>query len=86
MKYGKSGVFNVGTGAPNTFNRVIEVLNKAMKKDLQPEYFDNPYGFYQDRTHADMSWSRAELKFIPQYSIGKGIKDYVSVLKRKKRR
>ncbi|MDD5072920.1 MAG: ADP-glyceromanno-heptose 6-epimerase [Candidatus Omnitrophica bacterium] len=86
LKYDKSGVFNAGTGAPNTFNKVIEVLNKAMKKDLRPEYFDNPYGFYQDRTHADMSWSRAELKFIPQYSLEKGIKDYVSVLKKKKRR
>ncbi len=86
LKYDKSGVFNVGTGEPNTFNKVIEALNKAMKKNLQPEYFDNPYGFYQDRTHADMSWSRAELKFIPQYGIEKGIKDYVSVLKKKKRR
>ncbi|MFA5094510.1 MAG: NAD-dependent epimerase/dehydratase family protein, partial [Candidatus Omnitrophota bacterium] len=57
MKYKGSGVFNVGTGKPATFNEVIEALNKAMKKKLSPEYFDNPYGFYQDRTHADMALS-----------------------------
>ncbi|OGX29244.1 MAG: ADP-glyceromanno-heptose 6-epimerase [Omnitrophica WOR_2 bacterium RIFCSPLOWO2_12_FULL_51_24] len=80
LKYKNSGIFNVGTGVPGTFNRVIEVLNKAMRKDLRPEYFDNPYGFYQERTQADMSSSRAELKFVPQYNVEKGIRDYVSIL------
>ena len=80
LKYKNSGIFNVGTGVPGTFNRVIEVLNKAMRKDLQPEYFDNPYGFYQERTQADMSSGRAELKFGPQYDLEKGIRDYVSIL------
>ena len=84
LKYKKSGIFNVGTGTPNTFNRVIEALNKAMRKDLRPEYFDNPYGFYQERTHAEMSWSKAELKFIPQYGLEKGIRDYVSILKKRR--
>ncbi len=81
MDYGKSGVFNVGTGIPNTFNRVIEALNKAMGKDLKPEYFDNPYGFYQDQTRADTSLSASELKFKAEYDLEKGIKDYVELLK-----
>lgn len=84
LKYKKSGVFNVGTGVPGTFNKVIEVLNKVMRKNLQPEYFDNPYSFYQDRTQADMSSSRAELKFVPQYGLEKGIRDYVSILKKRR--
>lgn len=84
LKYKKSGIFNIGTGTLNTFNRVIEVLDKAMKKNLQPEYFDNPYGFYQERTEADMTRSRAELKFAPQYDLEKGIKDYVSILKKRR--
>lgn len=86
MKYNGSGIFNAGTGRPNTFNAVIDFLNKAMKKNLKPEYFDNPYGFYQDRTHAEMGLSKSELKFIPGYGLEKGIKDYVSVLKKQKRR
>ncbi len=81
MDYGKSGVFNVGTGIPNTFNRIIEVLNKAMGKSLKPEYFDNPYGFYQDQTRADVKLSKSELKFSAEYDLEKGIKDYVSLLR-----
>ncbi len=86
MKYKGSGVFNVGTGRPATFNEVIEALNKAMKKALPPEYFDNPYGFYQDRTHADMALSSSTLKFTAKYDICKGINDYVCMLKKQKRR
>jgi len=86
MKYKGSGVFNVGTGKPATFNEVIEALNKAMKKKLSPEYFDNPYGFYQDRTHADMALSLSALKFTAKYDICKGINDYVSILRKQKRR
>ncbi|MDD5271047.1 MAG: NAD-dependent epimerase/dehydratase family protein, partial [Candidatus Omnitrophica bacterium] len=86
MAYKGSGVFNVGTDSPATFNEVIEALNRALKKDLTPEYFDNPYGFYQDRTHADISLSKAALKFSAKYGIEAGIKDYVSILKKQKRR
>ncbi|HOX09022.1 MAG TPA: ADP-glyceromanno-heptose 6-epimerase [Candidatus Omnitrophota bacterium] len=86
MAYKGSGVFNAGTGSPATFNEVIEALNRALKKDLTPEYFDNPYGFYQDRTHADISLSKAALKFSAKYGIEAGIKDYVSILKKQKRR
>ncbi|MFA5334608.1 MAG: ADP-glyceromanno-heptose 6-epimerase [Candidatus Omnitrophota bacterium] len=86
MAYKGSGVFNVGTGAPATFNEVIGALNEALKKDLSPEYFDNPYSFYQDRTHADMASSSTILKFKAKYGIDKGIKDYVSILKKQKRR
>ncbi len=81
MDYGKSGVFNVGTGTPNTFSKIIEVLNKTMGKDLKPDYFDNPYGFYQDQTHADMRLANAELKFSAKYDLENGIKDYVNILK-----
>lgn len=86
MDYGKSGIFNVGTGIPNTFNRVIETLNKAMGKNLKPEYFDNPYGFYQDQTQADTKTSKSELKFSAKYDLESGIKDYVGILKNPKGR
>ncbi|MDP3787056.1 MAG: ADP-glyceromanno-heptose 6-epimerase [Candidatus Omnitrophota bacterium] len=82
MDYAKSGVFNVGAGIPNTFNRVIEVLNKVMGKNLKPEYFDNPYGFYQDQTQADTKLSVSELKFKAEYDLEKGIRDYVRILEK----
>ncbi len=86
MDYGKSGVFNVGTGTPNTFNRIIEVLNKVTGKALKPEYFDNPYDFYQEQTHADMRLSNSELGFSAKYDLESGIKDYVGILKNPKGR
>ncbi len=86
MDYGKSGVFNVGTGTPNTFNRIIEVLNKVTGKSLKPEYFDNPYDFYQEQTHADMRLSNSELGFSAKYDLESGIKDYAGILKNPKGR
>lgn len=83
QEYEKSGVFNVGTGEPGTFNRVIELLNKAMGTDLKPDYFDNPYNFYQDRTQADTALSSKELGFTAKYDLEAGIADYIGILKNK---
>lgn len=77
LEYGKSGVFNVGTGKPNTFNGLIEVLNRVLEKNLKPEYFDNPYGFYQDETQADTDLSSSQLGFRAKYDLDSGVKDYM---------
>ncbi len=82
LEYGKSGVFNVGTGKPNTFNRLIEILNRVVDKDLKPEYFDNPFGFYQDETQADTILSSSELGFNAKYDLENGIKDYIRILQK----
>lgn len=84
LEYGKCGVFNVGTGKPNTFNRLIEILNDALDKDLKPEYFDNPYGFYQDETQADINLSSSELGFNIKYNLEDGVKDYIKILQKEK--
>lgn len=85
FEYRKSGVFNVGTGKPNTFNKLIEVLNDALGKDLKPEYFDNPYGFYQDETQADTNLSSSELKFNTKYDLKGGVEDYIKELQKGRR-
>jgi ADP-L-glycero-D-manno-heptose 6-epimerase len=78
---GGSGIFNVGTGGSASFNKMIEELNKNMGTHYAPDYFDNPYGFYQDVTTADMTLSGEELGFKAEYDIEKGIKDYLKYLK-----
>ncbi len=85
LEYSKSGVFNVGTGTPQTFNRLIEVLNAALGKDLKPEYFDNPHRFYQDETQADTNLSSSELKFNAKYELEGGVRDYIKIIKRHRR-
>jgi ADP-L-glycero-D-manno-heptose 6-epimerase len=78
MKAKESGVVNVGTGVITTFNRVIEILNEVLGTSYEPEYFDNPYSFYQDETRADIKRAEELLGFKARYSVEEGIRDYLS--------
>lgn len=71
-----SGVFNVGSGAAGTFNEVVEQLNRVLRTDLQPDYFENPYSFFQTWTEADLTQSRRVLKYDPKYDLPRGIEAY----------
>jgi ADP-L-glycero-D-manno-heptose 6-epimerase len=80
MASGKPGVFNTGSGEARSFNDVIAGLNKALGTNLEPEYIDNPYAFFQPFTQADLSRSRAELGYDPRFKLDAGIADYVKWL------
>jgi len=74
----KSAILNVGTGKARSFNDIISVLNKVLKKNLKPDYFDNPYkGKYQNYTEADTTLLKKTLKTEAKFSLEAGIKDYV---------
>ena len=73
----RNTVLNVGTGKSSSFNEVIDALNEGLGTRLEPDYFDNPYSFYQDFTQADMSHTKREIGFEPQFSTREGILDYV---------
>jgi ADP-L-glycero-D-manno-heptose 6-epimerase len=70
------GVFNVGSGAAGTFNQVVEELNRVLRTDLQPDYFENPYDFFQTWTEADLTQSRRVLKYDPKFDLAKGVDAY----------
>jgi ADP-L-glycero-D-manno-heptose 6-epimerase len=72
----RGGIFNVGCGAGYTFNQVVAELNRVLKTNLEPDYFDNPYGFTQDWTEADLTESRRALGYEPQYDLAKGMDAY----------
>jgi ADP-L-glycero-D-manno-heptose 6-epimerase len=76
----RSGVYNCGSGRATSFNEVIAALNDALSTKLEPDYFENPYSFYQPHTEADMTSARNELKYEPEYPPARGISDYVSNL------
>jgi ADP-L-glycero-D-manno-heptose 6-epimerase len=78
----KSCVCNIATGHPRNFNEVIEALNKAMGKDLAPEYFDNPYSFLQLKTQADLRQAKAHLNYRSEWPLEEGIADYVKILEK----
>jgi ADP-L-glycero-D-manno-heptose 6-epimerase len=72
-----SGAYNVCTGKTATFNKIIEVLNSVMGTKLEPEYFDNPYSFYQNETLGDPAAAKDALGFAARFSIDEGISDYL---------
>ena len=77
---GKSCVCNLASGKPGNFNEVVEALNRAMELDLAPEYFDNPYSFYQNKTQADLRQAKALLNYRPEWGLPEGIADYVKAM------
>ena len=76
-----NGVFNVGTGKGTSFNQVIAVINKALGSTLPTDYFDNPYGFYQDATCADTHHGETILGWKAGHTPEEGIMDYVGWLR-----
>jgi ADP-L-glycero-D-manno-heptose 6-epimerase len=70
------GVFNVGSGEARSFNDVVAELNRALRTNLAPDYFENPYNFTQDHTEADLSLSREKLKYNPAHDLRRGIEAY----------
>jgi len=77
----QSGVYNVGTGHATSFNEIIDALNEALGLNFEPDYFDNPYAFYQDYTCADLTDSRKGLDWSPKYSTREAIVEYATWLK-----
>jgi len=76
MECAGGGVFNVGSGGAWTFNEVVRQLNRVLKTDFQPDYFDNPYSFTQDWTEADLTESRRTLGYQPGFDLARGIDAY----------
>jgi len=75
---GEIGIYNGGSGEPRSFNDIVTNLNRVLQTDLQPEYIDNPYSFYQPHTEADLQETKKHLEMGPQYSLESGIDDYLT--------
>jgi|TARA_B100000315_G_C14552473_1_gene576546 ADP-L-glycero-D-manno-heptose 6-epimerase len=74
----KKAILNVGTGIPRSFNDIIAGLNKVLKKNLTPAYFNNPYADkYQNFTQADTKLLKKTLNTKAKYTLEKGISDYL---------
>ena len=77
MEAKQSGIVNVGTGRATTFNEVILALNRVFGTSLEPDYFDNPYSFYQDNTEADLTLAQKRIGYRPEFTTEEGIRDYL---------
>lgn len=75
-----STIVNVGTGNATSFNDLISFINAALGTKAKPEYFDNPYEFYQNFTQADLTKTKKILGWEPKFSTKDGILDYLREL------
>ena len=76
-----SGVYNACTGRKTDFNAVIAALNEALGTNLAPEYFKNPYSFYQNETLGDPAKARKAFGFAASWTAERGIADYIGSAK-----
>jgi ADP-L-glycero-D-manno-heptose 6-epimerase len=75
-----SGIYNLGSGMPRSFNDLVQILNHSLGTNLDPEYIENPHAHYQNFTQADLTNARKALGYEPQYSFEDGVADYMKWL------
>ena len=75
------GVYQRCTGRKTDFNAVIAALNQALGTSLAPEYFKNPYSFYQNETLGDPAKARKAFGFASSWTTERGISDYIGGVK-----
>jgi len=73
----KSGVYNVCTGKATDFNEVVAALNATLGTRLEPDYFENPYSFYQNETQGDPAAAAAGIGFKASWAFRDGVADYL---------
>jgi len=78
----RSGVCNVGSGKARCFNDIVENLGLLLNRELEVEYIDNPYDFYQNHTEAEMGATRDLLGWQPQWSLEDGMGEYIGLLEK----
>ena len=77
----KNGIVNIGTGKARSFNELLDVIKKALGVEVETEYFDNPYPFYQNYTQADLTQTSEILGWVPETQIEDGVPEYIRWLK-----
>ena len=77
--------FNIGLGKSTSLNDIVDALNKAFKKDIKPEYIENPIkeSYIQDQ-YADISKIQKILGFRPNITLEEGIQNQVDNLRLEK--
>jgi len=76
----ESGIYNLGCGQARAFNELVDVLNKCLGTNFQPDYIDNPHAHYQNFTQADLTNARSALGYEPRFPLEEGVRDYMQWL------
>jgi ADP-L-glycero-D-manno-heptose 6-epimerase len=76
----QSGIYNLGYGQARSFNELIDVLNRSLGTKFEADYIENPHVHYQNFTQAELTNARTALGYEPQYSLERGVADYMKWL------
>ena len=80
LEAAQSGIYNLGYGQARSFNELIDILNRSLGTNFEADYIDNPHAHYQNFTQADLNNVRNAIGYEPQYSLEKGVADYMKWL------
>ena len=75
-------IYNVGTGKSRSFQDISDILQKELGTNLGNKYISNPYSGYQMNTQAEISSTRENLGFVPNFTLESGINAYINEIKR----
>ena len=70
-----TGIYNLGTGNPVSFNEIVEMINDELGTNVEPEYVENPIpeDVYVHDTCADIEKMTSETEWEPTISLEEGI-------------
>jgi ADP-L-glycero-D-manno-heptose 6-epimerase len=72
-----SGIFNIGTSKPRSFQEIADILQDELKTSLGTEYIINPHRSYQTHTQAEIHFTKENLGFEAKFTLEEGIKAYI---------
>lgn len=79
----KSGIYNVGTAKPRSFQDIADILQIQMGTNYKSRYIPNPHiGNYQFYTEAHIDETVKVLGYEPRFSLEEGIRDYAPHIKK----
>ncbi|MGE4294871.1 MAG: ADP-glyceromanno-heptose 6-epimerase [Campylobacterales bacterium] len=82
IKPNQSGVYNVGSGQARQFNEVYGNLTRVLGIEVEVEFVDNPWAFYQMHTEASLAWTQHGLNYEPNFTLEAGIEAYAPEIRR----
>jgi ADP-L-glycero-D-manno-heptose 6-epimerase len=81
LKPNQSGVYNVGSGEARQFNEIYGNLTRVLGIDVEVEFIDNPWAFYQNHTEASLAWTQHGLDYEPRFNLEAGIEAYAPAIR-----
>lgn len=75
--------FNVGSGVVTTAGALSQIV-RELAPEIQVRVVEGRTGDQADRTPLDLSRSRAELGYVPRFSLNDALRDYLEELRKEK--